>query len=242
MKNGIVKRAARRIITFVTSTTIARNYHPYSERWHPHNALRQVALDETVEYIKLNMRDALIRKDAFQVLSLASERVSLDGLYMEFGVRTGSTINHIASLNPETTIYGFDSFEGLPEAWTGWTQDKGHFGGEDIPQVKTNVELVKGWFDDSLPAFLAEHSGDVALVHIDSDLYSSAKTVLTCLAPRIKASSIIVFNEYFNYPNWKEHEFKAFQEFCEEHSVEYEYFCWGMFEAGVRILSIRNLE
>ena len=50
--------------------------------------------------------------------------------------------------------------------------------------------------------------------------------------------SIIVFNEYFNYPNWKQHEYKAFQEFVQQHDVQYEYLCWGQFEVLVRIAAI----
>ena len=83
-----------------------------------------------------------------------------------------------------------------------------------------------------------EHPQDIAFVHIDSDLYSSAKTVLSNLAPCIKPGTIIVFNEYFNYPNWKKHEFKAFQEFCAEYAVNYDYLCWGQFEVAVRIAEI----
>ncbi len=210
----------------------------YSERWHPHNALLKDALAETVEYIKANMTQAMIRSDAYDVLTYASNQVTLEGLYMEFGVRTGKTINHLARLNPTATVFGFDSFEGLPENWSGWLQDKGTFAGEGIPQVDTNVRLVTGWFDESLPPFLTDHDGDLALAHIDSDIYSSAKTVLENLAPRVRPGSIIVFNEYFNYPNWKEHEYKAFQEFVAQNGVQYEYLCWGMYEVAVKILAL----
>ena len=46
---------------------------------------------------------------------------------------------------------------------------------------------------------------------------------------------MLVFNEYFNYPNWKQHEYRAFQEFCAAHDVEYEYLCWAMYEVAVKI-------
>ncbi len=210
----------------------------YSPRFHPHAALLDDALAETVAYIKEHMSSATIRGDAFDVLTFASRQAPRHGLFLEFGVRSGGTINHIAKLNPKQTIHGFDSFEGLPERWAGWSLDKGAFRGEGIPEVAANVELVVGWFDESLPPFLETHPDDVALVHIDSDIYSSARTVLANLAPRITPGSIIVFNEYFNYPNWKQHEYKAFQEFCEEHEVDYEYLCWGMYEVAVKILSI----
>ncbi|MDH3704942.1 MAG: TylF/MycF family methyltransferase [Acidimicrobiia bacterium] len=219
----------------------ARAYHShrlYAERWHPHNALLQDALDDTVTYIKANMADAIVCGDAYDVLDLASARVELDGLILEFGVRTGTSINHIAHLHPDRAIHGFDSFEGLPEDWSGSTSPKGTFAGEGRPTVAPNVELVIGWFDDTLGPFLDNHPGDAALVHIDSDLYSSAKTVLDELAPRIVPGSVIVFNEYFNYPNWRAHEFKAWQEFCADRGLGYRYLCWGMYEVAVKVTAI----
>ena len=41
----------------------------------------------------------------------------MDGLYCEFGVASGRTINFIAERAPDRTIHGFDSFEGLPQDW-----------------------------------------------------------------------------------------------------------------------------
>ena len=40
---------------------------------------------------------------------------------------------------------------------------------------------------------------------------------------RISKDTIIIFDEYFNYPNWQQHEFRAFQEFTNKHSVNYDY-------------------
>ena len=234
------KQAAKRIISGVVSSASTAYYGQwyYSNRWHPHHALLQRALDETVDYITSNMTEAMIKRDDIAVLNGALRDASPDGLHLEFGVRTGRSINHIARRCPNVTVHGFDSFEGLPEAWTGWTVDRGGFGGEGLPKVEPNVELHVGWFDDTLGPFLADHPGDVSFVHIDSDIYSSARTILRGLATRMRPGSVIVFNEYFNYPNWKQHEFRAFQEFCEEYRVTYDYLCWGMYEVAVKITSI----
>lgn len=222
-------------------TAGSTSYHGrwyFANRWHPFVTLQQRAHDETVDYIAANMPDALIRRGADDILRWASKNRSVDGMILEFGVRTGHTANLLARANRKRTVHGFDSFDGLPEAWTGYTMDRGTFGGEGIPTVEPNVELHIGWFDDTLPEFLARHEGPVALVHIDSDLYSSAKTVLDNLAPRCRPGTLIVFNEYFNYPNWRAHEFRAFQEFCEEYRVTYAYRCWGMYEVAVELLTV----
>ena len=157
-----MNRILNRVIRAVVRAYYRQSYAPFADRWHPHNALLQDALDETVAYIKSNMANAMIRRDALGVLAYASRQVGVNGLYMEFGVRTGQTINHIAKLNPDDTIFGFDSFEGLPEDWTGWTQEKGTFRQDGAPEVDRNVKLVKGWFNETLDPFLVEHPEDVA--------------------------------------------------------------------------------
>ena len=76
-----------------------------------------------------------------------------------------------------------------------------------------NVRLVKGLFEDSLPAFLDEHPEPAAFINIDSDLYSSAKTVLELLEGRFQNGTILTFDELCDYPTYREHEIKAFAEF-----------------------------
>lgn len=147
----------------------------------------------------------------------------VSGMILEFGVYSGYTINRFAALVPERRIVGFDSFEGLPETWNS-TFRKGSLRCTKLPAVRDNVELVVGWFDTTLQQFLAKHPNDpVALLHIDCDLYSSTNTVLSLLASRIVPGTVIVFDEYFNFPGWRKHEYRAFQEFVQSNKVKYEY-------------------
>ena len=75
-------------------------------------------------------------------------------------------------------------------------------------------------------------------MHVDCDLYSSTKTVLDALAGRIRAGTVIVFDEYHNFPGWREHEHKAFMEFCEAFHVDFEYISYNNLQAAVRIKAI----
>ena len=86
-----------------------------------------------------------------------------------------------------------------------------------------NVRLRRGYFSESLPSWLRENSGQAVFIHLDCDLYSSSRFVLETLAPRIGRGTIIVFDEYFNYPGWRNHEFKAFGEFVAAHDHAYDY-------------------
>lgn len=143
------------------------------------------------------------------------------GLALEFGVWSGTTLKIIATERKGEQVFGFDSFQGLPEDWrSGYPA--GSFPIEQLPEVP-GAELVVGLFDDTLPGFLAEHDGAVDFVHVDADLYSSAKTVLDLVGPRLREGSVIVFDEFFNYPGWRQHEYQAWLEYVERTGVRFEY-------------------
>ncbi len=201
------------------------------------------AAKESVDYFYEKAFNALMLDDRFKVLEYAlneclERTISHDGLFLEFGVFQGESINFCSKLLKDKMVYGFDSFEGLPETWGG-KEAKGHFDLQGkLPKVEKNVNLIKGWFNETLPEFLRENKGDIAFLHIDCDLYLSTKTVLNLLAPRIKKGTVIVFDEYINYPNWQKHEFKAFQEFVKKNSAKYEYLALGILDMAVVITEI----
>jgi hypothetical protein len=175
------------------------------------------------QYVNRYMPSAHRANNARDLLSFASRDLISGGIIMEFGVFTGGTIDHISQLRPEMKVYGFDSFQGLPESWrSGY--EKGAFSLTELPTVRENVELVVGWFDRTLPIFLDAHPDEhVAMLHIDCDLYSSTQIVLRHLKTKIVPGTIIVFDEYYNYPGWELHEFRAFQEYVQANRVHYDY-------------------
>lgn len=85
---------------------------------------------------------------------------------------------------------------------------------DEVPDVP-GAQIVQGMFADVLPGFLSEHPGAVAFVHVDSDLYSSAMTVLVHVGPRLVEGSVVLFDEYYNYPDWHRHEHRALLEYAE---------------------------
>lgn len=201
-------------------------------------AMIRRAADSTAAYIETHMPATATVLDTLAHLRQALQTVTVEGLYLEFGVWKGRTLRAIARAATDHPVYGFDSFAGLPEDW--WRFGKGNFALKQLPQMPPNVTLVKGWFNETLPGFLSQHPEPVAFIHIDCDLYSSTKTVLDLLAPRLCPGTVIVFDEYFNYTGWKEHEFRAFQEFIAESGCTYRYLSyvrWGA-EVAVRIESV----
>jgi hypothetical protein len=196
----------------------------------------------SARYMVERMRLARNLGGQVPLLEFALAACTVEGLVLEFGVYTGRTLAAIAAGDPRVA-HGFDSFEGLPEDWTHF-QKKGRFGLQGKPPqfAAANIELHAGWFNETLPAFLAGHPGPVRFLHVDSDLYSSAVTVLESLAGRLVAGTIILFDEYINYPGWEQDEFRAFSEFTARHGVSYEYlgFASSHFSVAVKITGVTN--
>lgn len=202
--------------------------------------IQKRALESTVDYVIENMTHAQTFTDNLNLLEWAISKATLDGLVIEFGVWQGATVNFIAQ-HVSTQVHGFDSFEGLPEFWIDIPHvgrfDKGSFDMKgQLPTVAKNVELHAGWFNESLPKFLENHHEDVCFIHIDCDLYSSTKTIFDLLGERIKPGTVIVFDEYFNYPTWEKHEFKAFQEFVTQNNIKYQYLAYNRIGREVAVM------
>jgi hypothetical protein len=207
---------------------------------HPGRALEKLALEECVDYIRKNMPDAVGLETAREVLDFALNELTIKGHFTEFGVYKGGTIRYLAEKRNET-IHGFDSFQGLPEKWSGGANNsqKGAFTMHGkLPRVPSNVKLHVGLFGASLPTWLKENPGPIAFVHIDCDIYSSTKAVFDQIKSRLVPGSIIVFDEYFNYHNWQRHEYKAFQEMVSECRIKYEYLAYARIQVAVKILEI----
>jgi predicted O-methyltransferase YrrM len=206
---------------------------------HPVRELRKRAVRDTVDYVESHMGDAIGVYSAREVFDIALGRTEGEGHYLEFGVYRGGSARYIANKRPNVTLHGFDSFEGLPEGWSGTDMAKGTFAlGGKLPKVPGNVRLHPGWFDKSLPAWAAANPGTVRFVHIDCDLYSSTKTVFDLIGDRFVPGTVIVFDEYFGYPNWRKHEFKAFQELVQQRAITYEYVAFSKISVAVLIKDI----
>jgi len=148
-----------------------------------------------------------------------------DGVALEFGVWNGRSINYMAEVRPKASFYGFDSFEGLPEDWIPG-HPAGHFRTDDSKiRWRENVTLVKGWFDQTVADFTASPTDSKKLqgIHIDCDLGSSTKTVLDGLTERIlRDKPVLLFDEFYNYRGFEDHEFKAFMGWANANAVSFD--------------------
>jgi hypothetical protein len=146
-------------------------------------------------------------------------------LYLEFGVFQGESLGHFARINTHASsrFVGFDTFTGLPEEWDHQlfhTVGKQTFDlGGKLPNFSDpRITLVKGLFQDTLPGFLRQLEPSAQLVvHVDSDLYSSALYVLTFLNAIMVPGTVIIFDEFFSAL----HEFRALEDYSSSYVRSY---------------------
>ena len=163
----------------------------------------------SLAYQSQHMRGVVSYASDLRLHQAVAPLILQGGHMLEFGVASGRSIRHWARLFPNNEIWGFDGFEGIYEDWNG--MPAGTFA-QKPPSVPGNVRLVAGRFDQTLPKWTKCHPGPISLLHIDCDLYQATTDVFRYLHDRIVSGTIIVFDEYWNYPGWQQHEFRAWQE------------------------------
>jgi len=198
-----------------------------------------IAAVESARYMTEHMTRAENLVERMALLDYALDRCAVAGLVMEFGVYRGVSLRAIARRVGQE-VHGFDSFEGLPEDWT-YFQKKGRFSlaGEELHLPEPNIRVHPGLFENSIPPFLASHAGAARFVHVDCDLYSSTQCVLDGLRDRLVPGTVLVFDEYPNYPGWQRHEHLAFREFVQRSGMRYEYLGFASADSSVAVRLLR---
>ncbi len=149
--------------------------------------------------------------NAFQALTFNG----ITGDYCEFGSHGCLTFRlaHRWSRRHghRARLWAFDSFAGFPpatdakDAHPKWRTGGMSFALDQFTDAcavagidASEYEVVPGFYEQSLVA-LGSSGGpqDICLAYIDCDMYSSTKTVLTFLTPRLKHGMIIAFDDYY---------------------------------------------
>jgi len=208
---------------------------PYSVKKRVRRFLDIVGNQETV----INEREiSNFFKKAFAALQFNG----ITGDYLEFGTGEGFSFScantaNLRSSKPRRKLWGFDSFEGLPEEVSerdqhrAWVKGEMAIGMRDFERrckkvgIK-NYELVPGFYSDSLRDKDLDYfpPGSIAMAYVDCDLYSSTLDVLRFIEPRMKGGMILAFDDYFNFnETGVSGEKRAFYEVLNHHNGRFNY-------------------
>ena len=117
--------------------------------------MNEIALNSSARFAMDYMENAKVFSNVWECRKWVISEAKNEGIYTEFGVADGSSLEFFALLKPKSYFYGFDSFQGLPEIWKP-EFEKGRFSQNKLPIVPSNVTLVKGWFNETLKKFKLE--------------------------------------------------------------------------------------
>ena len=178
----------------------------------------------------------------YGLFSLIKEIKYVEGDIVEFGVGNGKSFFTWASalkyFGIKKAIYGFDSFEGFPNASKedlgtrvtevgtkveGWThiggpeyvtnfitQDEGVDGAKSLFEDGfPEIKMVKGYFDKTTDSIPAK----IAFLHLDADMYESTIIPLKHCLSKMDKGAIILFDEYHEFDRWPGVK-KAVDEIC----------------------------
>ncbi len=162
------------------------------------------------------------RESCERAIGLLREQEHEFGAYLEFGVSAGTSMacmaNALHRAGLDVPIVGFDSFQGMPQeaAEQGWkpgqyacslAETRAFLKRSEVDMNR--VQLVKGWFDDTLtPASYEElHLEKASVIMVDCDIYSASKDALWYCEPLVKDQAVVIFDDW----GWRELEGKIGQ-------------------------------
>ena len=162
-------------------------------------------------------------------MDVLSKTSKIEGDYFEFGVYTGNSFisaYHLAqSRNLKRMRFNaFDSFSGIPE--DSFPYKKGDYECKLLDFVKNldnsnvnkrKVRIIKSIFSNL--KHLNIKFNKAAIIHIDSDIYSSARDALNFMIPYIQTGTILIFDDWFSFKDDpRQGEQRAFHEWIKNNA------------------------
>ena len=241
----MLKKLSRKIRGWIyeIDSELGQRRMPLSPKRNLHNIMWERAIEQSADFVEAHLSNSLLFRSKTMmfdyVTKLLSERHT-GGLCLEFGVASGRSINRISKSLPQFDFVGFDSFVGIKEDWKGHHAAKGAYSQNGrLPEVNKNVELVVGWFDETLPEFIEKHDSPIAnlrLLHVDSDTYEAAAAIFKELGGLLKPGTLVLFDELIGYPNWKNGEYRALIEAQTKFGLKFEYRAFSSEQALIEIV------
>jgi O-methyltransferase len=151
---------------------------------------------------------------------VATRESGIEGSIVECGVARGGSaalmaLNEAAA-GSRRELWLFDSYEGLPEPTADDLRDnatgqhvrplpKGSCLGtfdevakllfETLALDRKNIQMVKGWFDSTLPV-MRDDVGSISVLRIDADWYESVRCCLDNLYDQVRTGGYVIIDDY----------------------------------------------
>lgn len=167
---------------------------------------------KSVNWIYQHAHDAVMFDERFGVTSYALAEAPA-GMIAEFGVYQGGMTKHIRKLRPQSDYHAFDSWHGVPGVAPFAIAPNSFDLGGKVPPLPPGVVVHSGLFEDTVPEFV-RGARPIAFAFIDCDLYTGVSCVLQNIEPLLLEGAVVVFDDFYNFPNWEAHSYRAMRECC----------------------------
>ena len=146
---------------------------------------------------------------------LMTESIDKSGLWIDFGTGYGNSTNLISKYT-DNKLYTFDSFK---------RNVYQNIKVEKYPLLNQNVEIIYGYFSETIPDFKKNNlmNNKISFIHIDFIEYLYTKQIFDNLYDKISDNCIIIFDKFVNYKEYYNCALKAFYEFVEEYNISIEW-------------------
>lgn len=147
-------------------------------------------------------------------LKLGQRAAKLPGVFIECGLGNGFSFACLSEVANKVgkEVYGFDSFKGFPaphtEDLSRYQIKEGDWSNVEIEKVRSAVlaktnqsfleektHIIPGFLSETLPKTNFEN---IALLHLDVDLYQSYLDALVVLYDKVVPGGVIIIDEYLN--------------------------------------------
>jgi hypothetical protein len=209
-----------------------------TKRWTREKELALAVEQDFIQYLRTLEVPTLVslpRRTMSLQLALHALVHDVPGDFVETGVYKGGMSILLLKLlehldRQQRKFWGADSFEGLPGMAD--ADKKGDFidwKGELASGVETFVEnmkafdvydkqrvqIVKGWFNESLPG-IRDQIPAISFLRLDGDLYVSTRDALVNLYPLVSPCGLVYIDDYGSFPGCK----VAVDEYRLQHNIK----------------------
>jgi hypothetical protein len=176
-------------------------------KWYAFETWLRTSRREDVALLAKYRQFSMIPKLKFLDNTRLVRAVTVPGAIVECGTWRGGMSAAMAEALPGRTSFLFDSFEGLPDPGEQDGQSAVSFVADDrleAPEAQAReamamtgqrFELVKGWFDETVPKFAAD-TPQIAVLRLDGDWYDSTMVCLEHLFPLVVDGGLVLIDDY----------------------------------------------
>ncbi|MHA1966370.1 MAG: TylF/MycF/NovP-related O-methyltransferase [Candidatus Hodarchaeales archaeon] len=129
-------------------------------------------------------------------------------VFVEVGVAKGGVLALVAKINPNTKVFGLDSWEGMPKITKEDNQAYKNYEGvswatmndvydtfKSINAPSDNLELIKGYCEETIPKNISILN-NIDILRIDIDWYKGTKYCLENLYNNVNPGGLIIIDDY----------------------------------------------